>query len=459
MEKYIKYLIFLVVAIALLSCEKELDLSPQQSIGTDLATATPENVNAILLAAYDIGRNMSLDNAAPVYSGNYSGQINICIDLLGNTDQVSWNGSFENLRDIFNKAMVNDNTAALDIYADSYSIVGHVNTVLDNLDKFEDTTERNRVEGEAKFLRGLVYFDMVRLYAQPYDNVSSSAQLGIPIIVSPPDVSRAVGRNTVEEVYSQVISDLNDAADKLPNSNGARADKYSAQSILARVYLQQGNYQAARNTANEVIQNSGHSLTASYAEAFDTDDNTTETLFSWIITTQEGTNASNIHYATEALGGRGGDIAITEAYLEKFDSDLDQRKAFTYLGEGVSTGLTLTLKHSRQYANATPIRLAEMHLIRAECNYRLGDSVGMAPLAEINGLRDRSSAPPLSMLTIDLILNERELELAFEGFTLHDYKRTRRDIDGLPYNDNKLVFPIPQSARDRNPLLEQNPGY
>lgn len=459
MEKYIKYLIFLVVSIGSVSCEKELDLSPQQSIGTDLATATPENVNAILLAAYDIGRNMSLDNAAPIYSGNYSGQINICADLLGNTDQVSWNGSFENLRDIFNKAMVNDNSAALDIYADSYSIVGHLNTVLDNLDKFEDITEKDRVEGEAKFLRGLVYFDMVRLYAQPYDSGSSNTQLGIPIILLPPDVSRTVGRNTVEEVYLQVISDLNDAVAKLPNSNSARADKYAAQAILARVYLQQGNYQLARDAANEVILNSGHSLTATYAEAFDTDDNTTETLFSWIITTQEGTNASNIHYATEALGGRGGDIAITETYLEKFDSDLDQRKTFTYSGEGVSTGLTLTLKHARQYANTTPIRLAEMHLIRAECNYRLDDSVGMAPLAEINELRARSSAPPLSALTIDLILNERELELAFEGFTLHDYKRTRRAIDGLPFDDHKLVFPIPQSARDRNPLLEQNTGY
>jgi len=100
-----------------------------------------------------------------------------------------------------------------------------------------------------------------------------------------------------------------------------------------------------------------------------------------------------------------------------------------------------------------------MHLIRAESNFREGTSLGLNPLVEINTLRARSSAPALGALTLDLILNERELELGLEGFVLHDYKRTQRDVGGMPYNDNKLIFPIPQSARDRNPLLSQNPDY
>lgn len=457
--KYVKFFIAAIFFAIFLSCEKELNLEPQQSIGIGGATATPENINAILLAAYDIGRNTSPDNLAPLYNGNYSGELNIVAELLGNTDQVSWNGTFSNLRDIFNKALVNNNSTALNIYADSYAIIGHVNTVLDNLDKFEDTAERNRVEGEAKFLRAIVYFDMVRLYGQQYNASGANQQPGVPIILLPPNANIRIPRNTVGEVYTQIISDLSDANTKLPDTNGARADKYAALALLARVYLQQANYAAAGDAAHDVLQNSGHSLTATYAEAFDTDDNTTETIFSWVITNQEGTNLSNIHYATEALGGRGGDIAITSAYLNKFDSDTDQRKNFTYEGEGVSVGLTLTAKHRRQFANATPIRLAEMHLIRAECNFRLATSVGFDPLAEINTLRARSSAPALTSLTLDLILNERELELAFEGFTLHDYKRTQRNIGSLSFDDSKLILPIPQSARDRNPLLEQNPGY
>lgn len=457
--KYVKDLIVLVVFAGFVSCENELDLEPQQSISVGLATDTPENVNAILLAAYDIGRNTSPDNVAPLYNGNYSGEISVAVDLLGNTNQVSWNGTFSNLRDLFNKAMINDNASALNIYADSYSIIGHVNTVLANLDKFEDTSEGNRVEGEAKFLRGLVYFDMVRLYGQQYNTAGNNTQLGVPIVLLPPDVGRAVPRNTVEDVYDQVISDLTDAASLLPESNGDRADSYAALAVLARVYLQQGNFAAARDAANDVLQNSGHALTATYEEAFDTDGNSNETIFSWVVTVQEGSNNSNLYYATQALGGRGGDIAITQAYLDKFDSATDERRNFTYPGEGVSDGFTLTSKFARQFANATHIRMAEMHLIRAESNFRLGTSIGLTPLDEINALRSRSSAPALGALTLDLILNERELELAFEGFTLHDYKRTQRDIGGLPFDDNRLVFPIPQSARDRNPLLEQNPGY
>lgn len=457
--KHIKLFIILFFSMIVISCEKELDLEPQQSISIDAATATPENINSILLAAYDIGRNTSPDNVAPLYNGIYSGELNIVSELLGNTDQVSWNGTFANLADIFNKALINNNASALNIYNDSYAIMGHINTVLANLDKFDDASERNRVEGEAKFLRGLVYFDMVKLYGQQYNSAGGNSQLGVPIILTPPDVNIRIPRNTVEEVYAQVISDLSDAYDKLPDTNDARADKYAAEAILARVYLQQGNFTAARDAADDVLQNSGHALTPTFADAFDTDDNTVETIFSWVITNQEGTNLTNTHYATEALGGRGGDIAITQTYLDKFDSDADERRNFNYPGEGVSTGLTLSSKHTRQFANATPVRIAEMHLIRAECNFRLNTSVGLAPLDEINALRARSSAPALGALTLDLILLERELELAFEGFTLHDYKRTQRAIGSLPFDDAKLVFPIPQSARDRNPLLEQNQGY
>lgn len=457
--KYMKNIIVLLVFAGIVSCENELDLEPQQSISIGLATDTPENINAILLAAYDIGRNTSPDNVLPLYNGNYSGEISVAVDLLGNTDQVSWNGTFSNLRDLFNKAMINDNLSALNIYADSYSIIGHVNTVLANLDKFEDASEGNRVEGEAKFLRGVVYFDMVRLYGQQYNAAGNNSQLGVPIVLLPPDVSRAVPRDTVEDVYDQVISDLTDAASLLPDSNGDRADRYAALAVLARVYLQQGNFADARDAANEVLQSSGHALTPTYAEAFDTDGNSNETVFSWVVTVQEGSNNYNLYYATQALGGRGGDIAITQAYLDKFDSPADERRNFTYLGEGVSDGFILTSKFRRQFANASHIRIGEMHLIRAESNFRLGTSVGLAPLDEINALRARSSAPALGALTLDLILNERELELAFEGFTLHDYKRTGRAIGGLPFDDNRLVFPIPQSARDRNPLLEQNPGY
>jgi len=441
--KYLKFILIIIVTLYFTSCESELDILPQQSIAVGPATETPENIEAILLGAYNNAR------------GNYDGDIANIAVLFGNTDQVGWNGTFEGLREIYFKEMINNNANATTVWANSYLMFGATNLVLANLDKFTDQTQKDQIEGEAKFLRGLAYFDLVRLYGQQYNAGGGNTQLGVPVVLDPPDVTRLVPRNTVEEVYTQVIADLTDAYNKLPSSNGVRVDKYAAQAVLARVYLQQGNFSAAKTAADDVIQNSGHSLMPTFNEVFDSDDNTSETLFSFIVTNQEGANWQVTHFATQALGGRGGDISINQAYLDKFDSNLDERKNYTY----TDAGLTLSSKFVRQFANTEQTRLAEMYLIRAESNFREGTTVSSNPLDDINVLRTRSSAPALAALTLNLILNERELELGFEGFVLHDYKRTQRNIGGLPYNDNKLIFPIPQSARDRNPLLDQNPDY
>ena len=100
-----------------------------------------------------------------------------------------------------------------------------------------------------------------------------------------------------------------------------------------------------------------------------------------------------------------------------------------------------------------------MHLIRAESNLREGTSLGLSPEDEINALRGRSNAQPIIGLTLEDILQERQRELAFEGHRFHDAKRLKEDIDGIPYNADRLVMPIPQDDIDTNPNLVQNPGY
>ena len=102
-----------------------------------------------------------------------------------------------------------------------------------------------------------------------------------------------------------------------------------------------------------------------------------------------------------------------------------------------------------------------MYLIRAEGNIIETTSIGQTPEEDINMLRLRSGAITVTApLTQDDILLERQLELAFEGFLLHDLKRTKNDIDGLPYNDPTLVLPIPQNEMDTNDLIgDNNPGY
>jgi starch-binding outer membrane protein, SusD/RagB family len=111
------------------------------------------------------------------------------------------------------------------------------------------------------------------------------------------------------------------------------------------------------------------------------------------------------------------------------------------------------------------MRLAEMYLTRAEANFRLSSAVGDTPLNDINRIRTRAGLANRVTLTLDDILRERQLELAFEGHYLHDLKRTRRSTagsnnsNGPAWNSPLLIFPIPQRELDVNVNLTQNDGY
>jgi hypothetical protein len=205
-----------------------------------------------------------------------------------------------------------------------------------------------------------------------------------------------------------------------------------------------------------VITNSGKSLSPTFADAFNHDEDGAEDIFTMQVTSQSGDQELIAEYASEDNGGRGGDISINQEYLDIFDDANDERGHFYYENP---FGDLLTGKYTNQFGNIPIIRLAEMILIRAECNLRLSTSTGALPVDDINSIRTRSSASPLASVSLDDIIVERQRELAFEGFGIYDIKRTQGSVLGLPYSDPKLVLPIPQSEIDTNALMEQNPGY
>lgn len=100
----------------------------------------------------------------------------------------------------------------------------------------------------------------------------------------------------------------------------------------------------------------------------------------------------------------------------------------------------LTNKYTNRFGNLHVIRLAEIYLIRAESNFRENTSLGATPLEDINTIRNRAKASILSSVSLDDILMERRKELAFEGFLLHDIKRTAGNVGSLPWSSDKLVF-------------------
>jgi hypothetical protein len=452
-----KLIIFAILAVFFASCESELEIDPKQREDATVTLSTEKGVSDVLTGTY----------AILATAESYGGPVQISSDLLAQTGVTSttnfrWRGTFATYRQMYSKTLLVDNGTVRDIWARSYEAINASNTVIENIGLVQDPDKATIMVAEAKFIQALAYFDLVRLFALPYDaTIGVNNQLGVvirPKAIYDFSADLSAERSTVEEVYNLVINNLNQAYNDLPADNGFYANKYAAKALLARVYLQQQNYAAALSSADEVIQDSGAALSPTYGEVFNHDVNQIEDIFAIQITKQTGSNQLNNHYASEDNGGRGGDIEIRNTYLNKFTDPNDVRRNFNYIN--ADNNRRLTSKFVNQFGDVSIIRLAEMYLIRAEANFRLSSSVGDTPLNDINALRTRAKATNFGSVTLAQILNERVLELAMEGFAIHDIKRTKGTIGGTyAWDSELLVFPIPLRETDNNKKITQNPGY
>lgn len=452
------------------SCKKVLEVEPQQSIDAATALQNDQDVNSAVVGCY------ALMGGGALYGTNFL----MLPDLQGSESYCSWRGTFQSFRQVASKTMTRDNAEASRTWIAAYRAINNANIVLANLTKVTDASLRTQLEGEALFIRGILHFELVRLYGLPYDPATSNSQLGVVIKTTAATdeaaASENIPRSTVAQVYTRVLTDLNAAITKLPDDNGTRADKYTALAFLSRVYLQMGNYAAARDAANEVIASGAYELAPIPVIPF-TNKNTAESI--WEIQQNEQNNAgqANDGMATffASLPGIGrADVRmntgfIASNYVTTFDlngklidslSDIRYRDWY-YVGTGARPGNTYCFKWNAFEQNLPVIRIAEMYLIRAECNFRLGTTVGNTPLADINIVRVRSYPKGvLVSVTLSDILSERVRELAFEGLRIHDIKRLKTATGSFAWNDNKLVFPIPQREVDASlGVIVQNPGY
>ena len=308
----------------------------------------------------------------------------------------------------------------------------------------------------------MVYFELVKYFHEkPFFAGSPGTLKGVPLITepgptAPQDPFYQLPRASVEEVYQQIIADFTDAETNLPADNGFYANKVSASLALARVYLQQDKFAEARDAANRCITvaTANRFLVGSFANAFNNTENTSEDLFAMQVTDQAGVNSCFTYFSTDTYGARDGDIEVTDVHYNKYDAADDRRDLFFFEAGAWRCG-----KWRDIYKNVKVMRLAEAYLTRAECNQRLGTIIGAPVDDDINIIRNRAGLTSLAGATLQQILDERELELAFEGQGIWDAKRLGLTVDGKAWNDSKMTFPIPQRERNVNPGLEQNPDY
>ena len=462
--------------LSITACEKRLDIVPFQSLPPEQALKTESDLNGMLIGAYDALQSTS----------SYGGDIQLMADLYTNRAYLRFRGSFAGLLEIASvtttsNLILKDNAWAASLWSNAYRTINSCNLVLANLNLVtSSTSKKDRIEAEALFIRGSLYFELARLFGKTWGDGDNATNLAVPLILTPTPYQVSglkddnyPARASVAAVYGRAITDLQRAATLLPTTNLHYATRSAAWTQLSRIALMQGDYATARDMASNAItdfEGRGISLTPNFRDLYYTYINfggvaPREYVFHMRVTTQDGTNGLNTYYgqtvgSIPGTAGRG-DLDVQTAWVNRHGAT-DVRRSFF-----VVTNRRLTQKHLDRFGHVPVIRLAELYITRAEANFRLGTTVGATPAADIKRIRDRVALPeiPAASLTLANILLERDLELAFEGHYLHDRKRLRESMpgsnftNGPAWNSPRLVLPIPQREMDVNKNLVQNEGY
>lgn len=475
---------FFFLAAVFTSCEDFLEVEPQLSVSDDEVYGSHDGVLNALHGAYALIGGPQLWAGTSIFHS----------DLVANSGQVAWRGTFIQYEQMNTKNMDPNDGYITAKWSRAYWIIDMVNNVLNSLDVVDENA-RARVEGEAKFIRGIVYYELLRFYAAPYVAGNSNGHPGVPLILTPTagiTDDDFAARETVANCYQSILNDLNDAKALLAEytafgANDGRATASASAAFLARVYMSMENWEAAANEANFVITNfEGYdALNGTPRAAYNNDSYTSEDVFMIIQNATSNAGQANDGIGTffASLEGYGrSDIHIQPMHMDMFEES-DLRATITedpeinvisdvpgmyYIGIGTRPGNLMSSKWGKFDAYINVIRLAEMILTRAEANFRNGSSIGAAPLADINAIRDRAGMGPWDNLDLELIWEERYREMCFEGRLLDDVRRFRKSVtipDGteegtvLPWDSPRLVLPIPQREMDVNPNLVQNEAY
>lgn len=406
---------------------------------------------------------------------------------------------------------LSDDYTIRDSWQNYYSAISNINNILDNsgkivLDNDNDRALMDRYLGEAYLLRAYYYHQLVQRFAKDYEPSTASSDPGVPLVLKF-DIKEKPSRSSVEEVYQQILSDIEQAESYLATfagaQNSSKITRDCATALKARVYLCMHNWTGAITNANSLISAGTYPLmsnAASFKNMWVTDGGT-ETIFQLFASQpSELSNANSIYLGYNAQSQKYTPDFVPEQWVIDLYEASDIRKAAyleqkTLYIQGITyNGIYCINKYpgnpalftaaSTNYQHKPKVfRIAEMYLISAEAAAQ-SSSTEAAGLLTLNALRLARGASELTGLTgaalMDAIKDERVRELLCEGTRLDDLKRwkmgvTRRapqstafinvgpDFDQkvVAAGDDKFVWGLPKNDVTTNPNLanQQNPGW
>ena len=470
-----KYIVIAFVALAAFTgCKDFLVEDPVLSQSNELTLSTYDGLDKAVAGAY-----------SPLASSSWYGADFIIRNELKTSNGKKWIGStYDSGRcnDLYNLNYDPNNTSGLWEYA--YYVISAVNNVMSNLEGKEspDVTAQDldNLKAECLFLRALSHFDLVRTYAQPYCFTADASHLGVPVVLVT-DPAGKPARNTVAEVYAQIVADLVEAEQIIDPAyvrSGVTDAKAvvtleAVQALLSRVYLYCEQWQNSADYAAKVIASGKFTLwtadevedAACYAVDVPTGGE--------VIFEVYGSKSNSFDAYRDGLspmcgpdgyGDAGASTDLKNLYEESdVRGTLFQEKdgvlwTAKYVGKGIATP---------DLTNTIIIRLSEMYLNIAEAV--LNGATGHDGVAALKAVADSRGATPQNV-TSEGVFTERHKELAWEGHLWFDLARTKRNMTrtdfvgdasakDLEWGNYKWAMPIPLREFGVNINLVQNEGY
>nr|WP_315029457.1 RagB/SusD family nutrient uptake outer membrane protein [uncultured Chryseobacterium sp.] len=474
----------LTVFVSLTSCDRNLDQASSINEDQDQAMTRAESFRQAMDGAYTALKG------AGYYSGDTGSQL-IMGDLTTDNLIRSASGRNSNFA-ASNFEFSSDNSQTTGLYSAAYLVVSRANFVLTYINNGVLTgTQKLNIESEARALRALAHFDLVRAYSQiPTQSAQAKNSIGIYYSEKYAPLNNDSSRNlTVDQVYDKIIADLSFAADNITQNDAdkGRLNKAAIYGLLSRVYLYKGDY-AKTIQYGELALGLSPSVTEkkNFTALWKEDNNAknVDGILFQVLNAPAEQNTVGSAYNQAVPDLRSEFVVDYDLYTAYTDNDVRKPVYFT-----TSTYSKQKYNHVTKYAgNGGPsnivsikyLRSAEVLLNVAEAYYRSGNQVSaLTLLNKIRAERYITFTPgaEAGQPLLDAILKERRLELAFENDRWYTLKRLGLSVqrsgkgdlfDGtgspavkqtLDAGNTKWQWPIPITAIQANPKILQNDGY
>lgn len=438
--KKLKYVSLALIGLwSLTSCESELDTAPTDQSNSVEVFKTAENAETVINGTWAKFNNDGTTFANIGYSTVLRASDAMGSDVAVLTNKYGFGSTYA-----FTEMVNNTVGRPLFIWTMLYSTINNMNNVIARIDGTEGSQEKkDQVKGQAKALRAFCYLNIASFYQFSY--LKDKTALTAPIYTEPSSTSTGgKKKSSLEDIYALIKSDLTDADNLLKNYTRNNKDKINrnvVNGILARVYLNTGEWSKASAAAK--IAKEGFTLMApeKYKEGFN-DINNVEWIWGHAQTQEQSDASYAFHYLDVSSSGSYYYSFMADPFFKNlFDTNDIRSQLFSWDGLPAREGLLRYAKFKFKpnlIADIVYMRAAEMYLIEAESEARNGNPA--QAVAILNQLRSARNAnvyngPLAQNDVVNEILIERRKELFGEGFALSDIIRTQGTVERKPFVD------------------------